>query len=836
MSFMKAQSYIKRKDWVSQNLSNYNNNEAEANVGYLNAVFTKGMTDLTNSKKEADEKDEISQNQSRQVDEYIEKNGYTDSQGWVTDWNAIKDQTAITQQVKETYTKAVDNANLTKYNKDNIKLYLDQIDNIMGMSMLKSYSKNAAEEYAYGTEEQTRDVNQFAIQARNQTFQAQQAREKQGYLYTDPKTGETKYQPGVDFYEKKAIKELEWQHLDETTKAAIEKIVPEGGRASADINESKDSATPPLDANLSLKENSKQATTTLADNMTAKKNLVTNLLDAAINANRKEQMAAGSGTKLLDLKSYLNDIGLSGPIGSKYKIDYIKVLKGDKTEYDKYVSLLTSNTDILDKAYNSSSKWGDPSDSLGALAYSNGWTTDKGLQDKLTAYRDDSNKSGEDHNWMLDFNKKQTNEAKKQFNSEMAIKNSAELKPFNAMFEKTIDPTTNMVINLPAKVIKDNLITKKMVPDNAQSRKEVKLAPGDYRLKMVHNAALDWADKNQNLFQPRSIAKTRAPISPLAAKGTPQLSGEIQQLSPYQQAYTFAVNSYASLKPEYEKVKPEAWNGEAGQRGNAKFSVASRGYVDAVGGKKIETNKTLFELYDNYSSLKSSSDAIVVTGNSYSKEQLDKGDNKMAAQILEGYMADMQEGAELDKNGRPKDDARARADFGWTRVAAASDDWIGFKLDFSPQWIEKNTSTKTKPKLIPNDPEKLEQIQDGIVVFLKKSKVKGDFMTKSEYTIDDARMNKNGYLTIENKSGSATLRRNPAGFYEVTTFLNVVNSEGQIEAQGGIPEAVDQSFDPSLFRKMFTDNLNTLQYINQHALGDYAAKKGKKNPQEVLGQ
>lgn len=835
MSFMKAQSYIKRKDWVSQNLSNYNNSEDEANLGYLNAVFSTGMKDLTNSKKEADEKDEIAQNQSKQVDDYIEKNGYVDSQDWLNDWTAIKDQTSITKQVKDTYTDAVNNANLTKYNKDNIKIYLDQIDNIMGMSMLKNYSKNAAEEYSYGTEEQTLDANQFAIQAKNHAFQAQQSRDKQGYMYQDPQTGEMKYQPGTSYYEKKAIKELEWQREAEVNQAAINKIIPQGGKEIVDLEGSKNSATNIISPTLALTENEKEATTSLVESGTSKKNLVTNLLDAAINANRKEQMAAGSGTKLTNLQPFLNDIGLSGAIGRKYKIDYLKVLKGDKAEYDKYVNVISTNTDILDKAYNSSTKWANPSDALGALAYNDGWTTDKGLQDKMVAYRDQANKSTEDYNWMLDFNKKQTDNAKKQFNAEMSTKNNQALKPFDAMFEKTIDPATNMVINLPAKAIKNNLIDKKIVPDNAQSRKDVKMSPSDYRLKMVHNAALDWADRNQNLFQPRSIAKTSAPMSPLAAKGAPQFSGEIQQLSSYQQAYNFAVKSYVDLKPSYEAMDVQAWNGDS-QKGNSKFSVASRGYVDAVGGDKIETNKTLFELYDNYSTLKTSGDAIVVTGNDFSKSTLDKGDKKWAAEILDGYMNDMRQGSEIDKTGKAKDEARARADFGWTRVAAASPDWVAFKLDFSPQWLEKNTSTDKKTKLIPNDTEKLEKLQDGVVVFLKKDKVKGNFMNKSEYTLDDARMDRDGYITVENKSGSATLKRNPAGYYEITTFLNVVNADGKIEAQGGIPEAVDQSFDPSTFRSMFKERLNWLDYVNQHSLGDYAAQYGKKNPQEVLGQ
>ena len=850
MAFMKAQSYLKRKDWVAQNVANYNNNEMEANVGYLNTVFNSGMNDLNKDKKEADEKHELADNQSKNIDKYIEKNGYTDAQDWLSDWTAAKDQTAVTAQVKQTYDNAVNNANLTKYNKDNIKLYLDQMDNVMAMSMLKSYSKNAAEEYAYGTEEKINEANPFAIQAKNHAFQAQQARERQGYMYRDPQTGEMKYQPGTSFFEKKALKELEWQHADEVNTAALERNIPGGGKEEADVEASKNSATRIIDKDLAVKENEKKATDALVKSGDAKKNLVTTMLDAAIAANRKEQMAAGSGTKLLDLKPFLNDIGISGALASKYKIDYIKVLKGDQAEYDKYVSLLSSNSDLLDKAYNSSVKYGNPADSVGALAYDNGWTADKGVQEKFSAYRKEAKKYDEDYNWMLNYNQKGTDDARKIFNAEMKEKrNNAGFQAFDSMFEKTIDPSTKMVVNLPGSHIQSSLsgILKQNLDKTGfkiNSGSDFKLVPKDYRLKMVHEAAVKWAEANKSRFKPEAVAGSPKigeggigeSFFPEAAIGTEGTTSYTK--SSFQSAYEFAVKAYSDLKPKYEGAYREnvpAWNGTAAQSGNAKFSVASRGYVDAIGGDKTEVNKTLFDLYDNYSKLKSSGDAIVVTGNDFSEKNLKRGNKKWAAEILEGYMAAMREGSDIDKKGRPKDENRARAEFVWTKIAAASPDWIGFRLDFAPQWVEKNTSSDKKTRLIPNDAEKLASIQDGIVVFMKKNKVTGDFMTKSEYTIDDARMEQDKYITVQNKAGSATLRRNPAGYYEISTLLNTVDGNGNIQAIGST-EAVDQSFDPATFRQMFTDNLDWLEYTNQHALGDYAAQYGKKNPQEVFGK
>ena len=797
MSYMKAQAYLQRKDWVTQNIGNYNNNDLEANAGYANTLYENSLKNLKNDKDKADKKDEIATIQNKQIDEHIKEKGYIEGQDWLNDWTAMKDEKAVTAQTKEVYKKAVDDANLIKYNKDNIKLYLDQIDNMMAMSMLKKSSLNAAEEYSRGTEEQTREANPFAIQAKQQAFQRSMAREREGYI--DPVTGE--YRPGTDFMQQKLLKDYEWQHETEVLKKQAEAIVQNQGKINPNLDESKKSATDILGPSFTIKNNLNKAGTLLNEGVNIKNNAIQTMLEAAKSSYKQEQLAGGTGTTYENLKPFLTKL-----VGNS-KIDPLKLLSGDAEANNKFKEYLNQGGNTI-STYYGIKDYTDPKTADGVL--NSKWT--KNVQDKLTAYNKDIKLNEERYNFIIQDNKEGSQTAQKYFLADLTKKTSAkEAIAWKEMFDKTINGAGTIIQTSP-KAIEDALLVSKS--KNLSSD-----------IRQVDAAARAYADSHKNDF--KGTASGGAPNTGLTTANTYLRTPTGKD--GWTQAYEYAVRTFTKNKADYDAVYNEKagnWNRSAAGKGNAKFSTASSGFIDAAGGNNLESNNLFFEMMKNYNYLKS--EAVVAFG-AFTDDKPSTSDDR-AVRALQKYAEDFANGSPLNKQGIPTDKTRARGDINVTRIISDDPTKMAFRINMSQDWIEDNTSTDSKSKTI----EKFAttDAQKGIIVYLPKDKVKGDFMSKSEYTIEDAMMEKNGYLSVENPSGSAVMTR-IGNSYQLDLITKTIGPDGKPSTKHSV-STHGLDFEPSVFKDMFTNKLDWLDYANQTNLEIAAQNSGIKDPNQLF--
>lgn len=809
MSYMKAQAYLQRKDWVTQNIGNYNNNDLEANAGYANTLYENSLKNLKNDKDKADKKDEIATIQNKQIDDHIKENGYVEGQDWLSDWTAMKDEKAVTSQTKAVYKKAVDDANLIKYNKDNIKLYLDQIDNMMAMSMLKKSSLNAAEEYSKATEEQTREANPFAIQAKQQAFQRSMAREREGYI--DPATGE--YRPGTDFMQQKLLKDYEWQHETEVLKKQAEAIVQNQGKINPNLDESKKSATDILGPSFTVKNNLNKAGTLFNEGIDIKRNAIQTMLEAAKSSYKQEQLAGGTGTTYENLKPFLTKL-----VGNS-KIDPLKLLSGDTEANNKFKEYLNQNQGgNAISTYSGIKDYTDPKTAVGVL--NSKWT--KNVQDKLTAYNKGVKLNEERYNFIIQDNKEGSERAQKEFLANLYNKTSfKEGDAWKEMFDKTINGVGIIVQDSP-NAIKDALL-----------RKESRAMTSGIR--QIDAAARAYADKNKNSFKGgyefdvSSGAKAKTKFIKDSEGGRIEYEPPTVYKDEWTHAYEYAVNVFAKNKAGYDAMYNEKagnWNRSAAGKGNAKFSVASGGFIDAAGGNNLESNNLFFEMMQNYNSLKS--EAVVAFG-AFTDDKPSTSDDR-AVRALQKYAEDFANGSPLNKQGIPTDKTRARGDINVTRIISDDPTKMAFRINMSQDWIEDNTSTDSKSKTI----EKVAttDAQKGIVVYLPADKVKGDFMSKSEYQVEDAMMEKNGYISVENPSGSAVMTR-IGNSYQLDVITKTIGPDGKPSTKHSV-STHGLDFEPSVFKDMFTNKLDWLDYANQTNLEIAAQNSGIKDPNQLF--
>jgi len=815
MNYYKEMGYLQRKDWVNRNLANYSD-ESEANLAYVAQMYSSTRPVMERGKEEADRVVYATRNESEKIDRYIKENGYIPTMNFVNQWKDVKDEHAIAVQTKQVYDDAYNKLQALGYNRDNIRFVVDQIDGLVGLNMIKAASLNAASAYASLTSEVEIKANPYALQAKDHAFQLQM---------------------------KKKEKDEENKDIEETLKKLVN-----AGNLTPNIDRSAWSATDVQEKLRAYNVNIKQRNKLSAEIDSAKKKKVITILTAA-------QEAYANGSVSYDDLSYML---LKTFQGTKSGIDPAKFIKNDPEEMTKFNKVL-KNSSIMVNMYDVLSPYADHNSALGAI--NKDWTS--GIQPKINQI---------DH---------ELNETRKFYR---AFDKWHKREVLDVVTNTTIADLRNKGKTLEADAFKfmfDGLSKNGLYPNLSSSK-------GDIFIKR----ARQWAEKNQDKFSSEAVYSSNT--LPLTGKGTahPLIDKNVSYIVPrrdskgrlmsndeyekysrdyfnelkdrlgaisyktaYQKAYEFALTSLSKNKDSWRSnydTHGKAWDNPKGERGgNAKAAMVSTGFVDSA-TPFTSAGKVMMEMIENYNRL--SNEAIVVYGKNLgagkdyekdssdqdeyeelkdifeeSKENEDPKTDASAKAIVEQWMTEYYNGSLLDEKGKPKDD-RAVAYFEIGRNAAQNSDMIGFRLKMPYSWGKKHKSSDDKTdKLIDDD----KYFEEGIVVYLPKDKVKGTFMSATEYNMYDFIMDVEGQVKVDRPGGGSATLTKVDDQYHLTTVVDVVNPDGT-KSKMGETTVHGMDFNLPTFVQTFQQGMDYQAIVNQQSLFNIAAQTGIKDPNQVF--
>jgi len=194
MEYLKANSYVNRKDWVASNLSNYQS-EDEANMAYIQEYYNQVEQSINDGKKEAQTNADVANQKSKDIDQHVKTTGVLpQSDDWLSQWGDTKAEVEDTEKNVKVYDEAANSMKVFKNNIGNMKAYLSYFDNSAAIDLLKRKSLLAASEYANLTTEREFRENPIAKAAREHAWDLEKTRMKEGYI--DPRTNE--YVPGKE--------------------------------------------------------------------------------------------------------------------------------------------------------------------------------------------------------------------------------------------------------------------------------------------------------------------------------------------------------------------------------------------------------------------------------------------------------------------------------------------------------------------------------------------------------------------------------------------------------------------------------------------------------------
>lgn len=794
MDYYKKSAYVRRKDWVAQNLVNYNNDESAATMAYVAQVYseTKPMVDA--GKKDADATAIATQNESNQIDKYVRENGYIPSMNLINDWNNAKSDNQMALQSQQVYTDAHNKLEALGYNQGNIKFVVDQLDDLMGLSMLKSASLNAASAYASLTSEMELKANPYAVQAKQQAF------------------------------EMKKLK-AQWEHEEQVRQEAMKELTKDG-KITPSLGKSAWSATD-VTEKLRAYNTNVQA-----------RNQVINDLDNSKKDQLKLMLSTAQKVYADKTKSYEDLSGMLTKTFNGTGIDPQKFLNNDAAEMAKYNKLLEDPNKWV-SMYSAIDPYTDPTNGYGALQKD--WVST--IQPQLTTYK---NKLNESRTFIKAFdawNKKQGDQIADKvvanWNKDPesnTLKGDAFSAIFKASSKDGFEPaggvSLDQVINNRGSVL-DVELKKWAAANQDKFEAEVRITSPSGEVKYT-------APRGgiTSLYTGQKIApKSNAEYDQMANQFFDQRTAGLQDVgitrkSAYDKALEFARSSYADGIKDWQvqyHTSGTAWdNAKEGGASNAKQSMAGTGIVDAA-ALNTQSGKTMLEMFDNYQNLKD--EAIVLYGNNLGSDK-SGGTNTAAQSILDQFITDFRQGSPLSKEGLPTKSDRAIADFDISRIAAQDPNLMGFRIKPSYSWGKQYRSSSGKTdKLIDTD----DYIDQGIVVYLPKDKVKGEFMTKSAPSMWDFIMDTQGQVSVNSPSGGTASLTYVNGQYNLLTTVDVVNPDGtKSKVSSSSLQGLD--FDLPTFVETYQQGLDYQAIINQQSLFNIAAQTGVKDPNQLFNQ
>lgn len=845
MAYKNAQAYLQRKNWVSQNLVNYNNDEGAATMAYVSDIYTKNDALLKKKKEDADEINDVLISDKQAIDDKIKKDGYIPSMNLINGWQDIRNEADVASQNKTLYDDANNKLAALGYNKNNIKYTVDAIDNMVAMQMLGAETTQAASIYANLTAEQKFEANPYALQARQQAFQKEMQQMSEGFLYTDPQTGQTKFQPGTDYYNKEALQELEWQHEKEIADAIQAKLIGATGTGATGAGTwaESHSAFPmssmkaePGQGGTASGENAEQQirTETYNDNVSQTLALrkdgadlqfqtIKTVLTQMQNQYQENQLNASSGTSYGSMYGSLYRLFKATKTG----IDPAKIIRNDPTEMEKFNKLLESPQ--LKSVYDMAMLVGDQNTPVGSLQ---AWNS--GIQEQMVDLKKKIDQNNQWQTAMVDFNATNSTAA-----------NTAYVEDLKKKIAEKPKDQQNMDLDIWNTMYSQNMTSGGFVPTMTDVVGSTLPFMGTQLSKGIDKTANDLAKKYASLpmFQPggeenRMVQRFKegVKLSPIEVKagaapnkfkapepvnGTPQEAAYKYIMKQYTEGLTGWRTSYG--------LYAKSWTNPRGEMGGTdKASMSYTGRFDAA-APNTQNMKDMYQQINAYRDLKS--EARVGFGG---LTELPESSNPLAVSMTEGLFDDIMTGSAIDlKTGLPKDANRAHGQWRISAIAGHDKNWMGFQVIPEQSWVDSRMNTKTSTdKLIPYGNT---DWQKGIVVYLPADKVKTDYMAATKKDMWDFTMAQNKQLKASNPQGGTATLSDAGDQYLLQLSTLAVNPQGELVTQSS-SQYVNKTLNLGKFMEAYQSNLDWMSMVNQTAMQQAASLYGEKDPNKLFGQ
>jgi len=828
VEFYKTRAYLNRMDWVTANLSNYADAN-EANMAYISNLVEASKRQVTQGKQEASEAADIAKTRSQRIDKTIKEQGYIPSMNWLEGWREDKEEVGSTEQTLQVYDDADNNLKALGINRDNVRFAVDNFDSVMGFNMLRETTYNVAEGYARLNQEVTIKENPYAVQAKAQAFQSQRAREKEGYVETDPVTGQKRYVWGTDMYQKYELKRIE---EEEKKRAAAELAKTLTTYTPKDFG---GTATTAVDLNKAYRDNLSERNKLVDEKGSLAKQYVLQGIGAAQRAYQTNKMNPKAGASLYELSDVA--YGILGR-GNKYGIKPQALIAGDKKAVADFEKLLEDPA-IVNQLYANTKTQFDPTSGSGAL--NNSWVTEE-TRTTLSQYEKDFNLKDQFVKAHTDFSKKQSELAITLAQADLSQKQNTEdeddwkemdnsFRVFKQVYDKNnID---GFLGDDPAK----SPTVEKALRDIATERVNnfKKNDPKGYLAYNQRIAARQGLEAVLNTSPFRDFGAVTKLATEAGKYVNPSLaaiseSDSLEKITyddvvkEYQQGYKMWRDAYSD--------KGASWTNPKGLKAT---DVAAHGYsgvIDSgVSPEYSQSNMDFMDMIQNYNALRD--EAKIYYGNieNTGERYRDGEDNDEGARdILDQVIRDFPLGGRLSKEGLPMNEDRVAGGFDIVPIAGGDEKTMAFRIVPSKTWGKPYRSAEGKSdKLIDDD----RYADEGIVVYMPKDKMQSDYLRRSVYDEYDFVMENTGQLKIENPmAGDITIKKE-GNMYALYMNLLEYDSAGNNISKAAEPTYHDLTLDLADLYATFSQNLDYNALLNRTALSN-VAQQYKGDPNQIL--
>jgi hypothetical protein len=882
MDYLKASAYVKRKDWVGQNLGEYNNDEKEANMAYVSSLYAKSLEDAEKDKNKTQKELDIVKAKSKLIDKTVKEDGYLESSGWLDAWLDMKGEEPVIEQKKQIYDKNFEGLKSLGINRDNIDFVLDNMDNNVAIAMLKQEALNSASLYAANTMEVEYKANQVALQNKQIASTERLAKNREGYIVYDPVTKQNVYVPGTDHMSKVKIKEMEQEFEKKQAKEAQSRIgqegytpVVKGGTATGNLWDlSKNVVKNALfgqTKNVAEEANINKHNEVINTLNQTQRQMINEVINTAKIAYKGEKASTEEiAPAIYDIAKGAG-INVTDPSKKGY-VDIKNLIQGSTDEAKKFNDALNESGN-LKGGYDAARAITNPK-SYSYNLYKK-WT--EGLEQASNNIANVYKEKLQVKEAIEAHNEKQALITKEKFNAEvdnLAYKGDLEtndnvqtpLRDSGSFLAEGQISEPELRKNLMAQLL-DKAGNKGFMPkysdivgaiqylDSSTNTKD-----GELILTPQERQSIDLLKRKgittfTTAYDPKNPYLRAVPITANAIRianfiknfanenkqhfgelvGRPQRDADMSvkdfSRDSYQNALAFVAKNIESdfklFKHNYRE-NASSWNNLEGGKTTGMKGMALASDIDAANLNSIGA-KDFFEFSK---AMDIAGDRAVVTYGDF--VEVPESSNATAKKILDLFRTTMATGSPINKDGIPTKEDRALGNFEITGIAAHDPNLIGFRVVPGMTWGEQHTSTENKTRTIPENDTKYNE--EGIVVFLPKDAVPQNIIDKFETTDLDFVMQQKGSITIENPmGGTATLAKEGLGYRLNMGIVKIDPQTGKTyydmttSYQG--PDLILKDF-----KTAFENDFDYMATINTNALQALSQEKGIKDPNQLFGK
>ena len=789
MEYLKANTYVNRKDWVASNLSNYQS-EDEANMAYIQEYYNQVEQSISNGKKEAQTNSDVANQKSKDIDQHVKTTGVLpQSDDWLGQWGDTKAEVEDAEKNVKVYDEAANSMKVFKNNIGNMKAYLSYFDNSAAIDLLKRKSLLAASEYANLTTEREFKENPIAKAAREHAWDIEKTRIKEGYI--DPRTNE--YVPGTDIRGQMMMKDYEAKKKkeEEAAIAAAEKAI----KINPQIVDKGNTATPVIDQAQAVKLNKEQSVKSLLDVQSAMNSNISNSVIAMQDA------LASDPSQRTSMLNVLKDV-----LGPNTNINPIKLLDKDPEEFEKFKSLSLTQKDIINT--------------------------------KFKKYTDASTADGQVYSKWFDANRAALTQDAANYNNALA-----DYKAITAHVEKGRLAAKNeyegFINNEIAskKLDGEDFMERTIIKEALQNSVSMGFAGGD-----VDAFAREWAEKNQNKFQESSgIApgEKEYQLDRFKVRGA-----TFYKRSKKDNAYEFAKEALEKGKASfdgYEMLKTPAWDAMDPNMPKGTNAKATKTYVanvtpwDISNPQSSQDAQDLIELLTATKKAIIENNAVVRPENDFSldEEYTYEDSDKGTIAKLNQYIADLESGdKEKIKN--------ITSEFQFSRISGNRYGKSYIYLNPNESWnqIYRTGEEKKSPLFTTNeDKELLDNISKPIAVELPSSYVANTRLYKTTSpSMVDFRLKTDKQVVDNIPLGGKSIITKDGDMYILQKEFIRVNNDGTKSVETVTTKEPIAMFDADLYQQKILKDMSSLSAINKKRLDDISKIKGVKDPQQLFNK